>query len=60
MDKKIFIGWSGGLYEDAGLYKTKKAAENGISLPDSDKEYCTMFEEFNGKKIRITVEVIED
>lgn len=54
---KVFKGYIGGNYEYCGLYETKVDAERGY-IPD-----CALheiFSEFDGKKIEITIKVIEE
>ena len=57
MDRKEFIGWYGGDYEDAGFFNSKVDAKRGHR---SDEQLHELFSEFDGKKIKITVEVIEE
>lgn len=55
--KKVLEGWLGGHYDDLSLHQTKEEAERGM------KGYSTLdddLEEFQEKKIRITVELIEE
>lgn len=55
--KKVLEGWLGGRYEDLSLHPTKKEAERGMfgyRTLDEDTE------EFQEKKVRITIEVIEE
>jgi len=56
--KAEFTGWYGGEFDDAGLYNTKEEAERGY-MP-SKQMYVLLRNEFRGKKIKITVEVLED
>lgn len=55
--KKVLEGWLGGHYDDLSLHQTKKDSERGL------KGYTTLDDdlvEFQDKKVRITVEVIEE
>jgi hypothetical protein len=54
---KIFSGWYGGHYEDTGLFETKKDAERGINCDDRLYE---LFSEYEGKKIKVTIEIVEE
>jgi hypothetical protein len=54
--KKELIGWLGGHYDDFGFYRTKEDAERGYR---PDEKLDELLEEFKGKKVKITVEVIE-
>ncbi|AJA41449.1 hypothetical protein AXJ14_gp130 [Geobacillus virus E3] len=54
--KKELIGWLGGHYDDFGFYRTKEDAERGYR---PDETLDELLEEFKGKKVKITVEVIE-
>lgn len=54
--KEEFIGWYGGDYEDAGLFKTKEDAERGIN---TDKPLHEILQKFDGKKIKLTIEILE-
>lgn len=54
--KKEFIGWYGGYYDDAGFYNDQEDAERGYR--PNEPIYETLGE-FQGKKIKITVEVLE-
>lgn len=55
-EMKEFIGWYGGDYDDAGFYDDKADAERGM-FPN--KELHELLREFQGKKIKITVEILE-
>lgn len=57
MNKLCLEGWLGGHYDDLSLHPTKKDAERGMkgdTTLDEDLEY------FKEKKVRITVDVLED
>lgn len=54
--KKILEGWLGGHYDDLSIHETRKDAEGGMKgLTTLDDDLM----EFQDKKIRITVEVLE-
>jgi len=55
--KKIIEGWLGGNWDEFGIYSNKKHAETGM-FPDDDM--YVLMKDFDGKKVRITVEEIED
>lgn len=54
---KVLLGWFGGSYEDAGLFETKEDAERGIS---SWNKLHNEFSEYEGKRIKITIEIVEE
>lgn len=54
---KIIVGWFGGSYEDAGLFDTKEDAERGYMCDD---RLHNIFDQYEGKKIKITIEVVEE
>ena len=54
--KKILEGWLGGHYSDLALHDTKEGSGRGMFGEKLDDELL----EFQEKKIRITVEVIEE
>lgn len=56
-NKETLIGWYGGSYEDAGLFDNKKDAERGIN---SNRKLHEILDQYEGKKIKITVEIIEE
>ena len=56
-EENEFIGWYGGDYEDAGFFGSKVDAERGMY---SDDKLHELLKEFQGKKIKITVEILED
>lgn len=54
---KTIYCYLGGVYDDFGIYETKEDAERG-HIPDEQ-----MFEalsDFDGKKVKITVEQLEE
>lgn len=53
-----FEGWVGGRYDDAGLFETKEDAARGM-FPD-DEAFYEIFSEYDGKKIKISIEVIDE
>jgi len=55
--EQIIAGWYGGDYEDAGLFNSKKDAQRGY-LPDT--KLYEIFNTYDGKKIKITIEIIEE
>lgn len=57
MNKKEFTGWYGGLYGKSGFFNTKPDAERGFV---SNSQLIKLLRGFCGKKIKITVEVIEE
>jgi hypothetical protein len=55
--KKEFDIWLGGDYDYLGSFRDKEDAERGI-IPN---EYMyDIFDDFKGKRVKITVEVIEE
>jgi len=56
-ENMVLIGWYGGSYEDAGLFNTKEDAERGIN---SSRKLHEIFNQYEGKKIKIIVEVIRE
>lgn len=54
---KILTGWLGGCYQNIGLFETKMDAERGI---DSYYKLHELFSEYDEKKIKITIEIIEE
>lgn len=56
-ETKILEGWLGGRFDDLSLHQTKEDSERGL------KGYTTLdddLDEFQEKKIRITIEIIEE
>ena len=53
---KILLGWYGGQYEDSGFFKTKEDTERGVFCDDRLHE---LFSEYEGKKIKIAIEIVE-
>lgn len=56
-NKDVFLGWLGGDYEKLGLSRTKEDAVRGLFADDYLHE---LLEEFKGKKVLISVEVVEE
>jgi hypothetical protein len=56
--KKVLTGWLGGHYDDLGFYDDKEDAERGY-MP-TEKMWDVIPEDFKGKKVKITIEVIEE
>ena len=56
INKLIVKGYLGGSYEDLGLWDNKEDAERGIVGGERLHE---LLSEFDGKKVKITVEEIE-
>ncbi|PLR99573.1 hypothetical protein [Bacillus sp. T33-2] len=56
-NRKELVGWLGGDYDDLGFYDDKEDAERGHR--PTEKFYDLIDDEFKGKKVRITIEVIE-
>lgn len=54
---KVLEGWLGGHYDDLSLHDNKEDAERGLPAFNTLDDDLMEFQE---KKIRITVEVIED
>lgn len=55
--KKEIEGWLGGHYSDLSLHQSKKDAERGMKgLSTLDEDLI----EFQEKKIKITIEVIQE
>lgn len=55
--KKELIGWLGICYEDTQLYNSKERAEWGN--PYENEKLIDQLGEFDGKKVKITIEEIE-
>lgn len=55
-NREILIGWYGGSYEDTGLFENKEDVERGIN---SSRKLHEILDQYEGKKIKITVEIIE-
>ncbi len=55
--KKEFEGWLGINYEDTGLFSTKKDADRGIC---PEERLYELLHDFDGKKVKIIIEVLED
>lgn len=55
--ENIFTGYVGGSYEDCGLFGNKKDAERGLF---ADRKLHEIFDEFEGKKVRITIEEVDE
>jgi len=51
------IGWLGVNYEDTGLFETKQDAERGIN---SDYKLHELLSAYDEKKVKITIEIIEE
>jgi hypothetical protein len=56
-EPNTFTGWIGGNYDDLGFYENKEDAERGM-FPNETLD--DLLEDFKGKKVKITVEVMED
>jgi hypothetical protein len=54
---QVLIGWLGGDYEDLGFYDNKKDSERGYR--PTEKMYEIIDEKFKGRKVKITIEIIE-
>ena len=55
--EKIIIGWCGVNYEDTGLFETREDADRGYR---PDKRFYELFNPYDGKRIKITIEVVEE
>ena len=55
--KKEYEFWLGGYYTDLGAYDTKEDAERGY-LPKHSLD--DLLDEFKEKKVKVTIEVIEE
>lgn len=55
---KVIEGWLGGHYDDLSLHETKRDAERGLANYGHTLDDLTR--EFQDKKVRITIEVIEE
>lgn len=56
--KQELIGWLGGQYDDLGFYNNKKDAERGC-MP-SEPIHEIVDKKFDGKKVKITIELVEE
>ena len=56
--KQDLIGWLGGNYDDFGFYDNKKDAERG-HMP-SERLFEIIDDKFDGKKVKITIELVEE
>lgn len=54
---KVFTGWLAGSYEDVALYEIKEDADIGYCGGDRLYE---LFDEYDEKKIKITIEIVEE
>lgn len=57
MLNKEFKGFVGGSYESSGLFENKEDALRGLF---ADNKFHEIFDEFEGKKVRVTVEEIPE
>ena len=55
--KKEYEFWLGGYYNDLGSYNTKEDAERGY-FPKQRLD--DLLDEFKEKKVKVTIEVIEE
>ena len=55
--KKVIEGWLGGQYDTLGIFNNKKEADYGMF---HDNTLDELMEDFKVKKVRITIEVIEE
>lgn len=58
-EKRVFEGWLDVRYEETALYPTAEAMERG-NIYSLDERLYEMLEPFDGKRVRITVEVLDE
>ena len=57
MSQTEYEFWLGGVYESLGTFSNKKDADRGIG---PDETLAELLDEYQGKKIKLKIEVVEE